>query len=192
MQMGFCRFVLFFALRNTPGIESCQVSGVRFQVSAMPYSGYLFINVYVLLLAALAWRDYKTGLLPDRLTCPLLWCGLLFHVLHWPDKLNAAVVGVIAGYSSLTLVYWLYRGIRQKEGLGYGDVKYFAALGAWLGWQQLPLLITLATALALMFVIVMLLYERSGQVLKNPLRFGPFLSAAGLIMGWQSWVTLPL
>ncbi|MGU3525796.1 prepilin peptidase [Enterobacteriaceae bacterium C23F] len=154
--------------------------------------GYPFFLLYILLLVILAWRDYKTGLLPDRLTCPLLWCGLLFHVLLWPDRLNAAVVGAIAGYSSLALVYWLYRGIRRREGLGYGDVKFFAALGAWLGWQQLPLLITLSTGLALMFVIVMLVCERLGRVLKNPLRFGPFLSTAGLILGWQNWATLPL
>ncbi|SNY80163.1 A24 family peptidase [Enterobacter sp. CC120223-11] len=158
----------------------------------MPGYGYPFVLLYILLLVILAWRDYKTGLLPDSLTCPLLWCGLLFHVLLWPEKLDTAVVGAIAGYSSLALTYWLYRGIRRREGIGYGDLKFFAALGAWHGWQQLPLLITLATGLALLFVVVMLVVKRSGQVLKNPLRFGPFLSAAGLILGWQSWATLPL
>jgi len=158
----------------------------------MPGYGYPFLLLYLLLLAVLAWQDYRTGLLPDRLTCPLLWCGLLFHVLLWPERLNAAVVGAIAGYSSLSLVYWLYRGIRRREGLGYGDVKFFAALGAWLGWPQLPLLITLAAGMALTFVGSQLLAQRSYRTLKNPLRFGPFLSAAGLLLGWQTWVTLPL
>ncbi|MEW5562562.1 A24 family peptidase [Enterobacter asburiae] len=155
-------------------------------------SNLLFLLLYSVTLIALAWQDYKTGLLPDRLTCPLLWCGLLFYVVVLPEQLGVAVIGAMAGYCSLSLVYWIYRGIRRKEGLGYGDVKFLAALGAWLGWPQLPLLITLAAGMALTFVGFQLLAQRSCYVLKNPLRFGPFLSAAGLLLGWQTWVTLPL
>jgi len=158
----------------------------------MSISSFLFFFLYSLTLIVLAWQDYKTGLLPDKLTCPLLWGGLLFYVVVLPERLDVAVIGAMAGYGSLSLVYWIYRGIRHKEGLGYGDVKFFAALGAWLGWPQLPLLITFAAGMALIFVGFKLLAQRSCRILKNPLRFGPFLSAAGLLLGWQTWVTLPL
>lgn len=170
---------------NTRGIDSAQV--LLMSDTALP-----FLFLYSVMLIALAWQDCKTGLLPDKLTCPLLWGGLLFCVVIQPEQLSDAVIGAIAGYGSLCLVYWIYRGIRRTEGLGYGDVKYFSALGAWLGWQQLPLLISLATGLALLFVCIVLVVHRSRRALKNPLRFGPFLSAAGLIVGWQTWITLPL
>jgi leader peptidase HopD len=151
-----------------------------------------FIFLYCLLTLLLAWQDATTGLLPDRLTCPLLWSGLLFHLVIQPERLATSVLGAMTGYCSLAALYWLYRGIRHQEGLGYGDVKFFAALGAWLEWQKLPMLITLATGLALLFVCLVTLAQRSGRALKNPLRFGPFLSAAGLISGWQSWINLLL
>lgn len=164
----------------------------KLRYGVMFIANFSFLLLYSVTLIALAWQDYKTGLLPDRLTCPLLWCGLLFYVVVLPEQLGVAVIGAMAGYCSLSLVYWIYRGIRRKEGLGYGDVKFFAALGAWLGWQQLPLLISLAAGMALTFVGFQLLAQRSCYALKNPLRFGPFLSAAGLLLGWQTWVTLPL
>jgi leader peptidase HopD len=151
-----------------------------------------FIITYCVLIMLLAWKDYKTGLLPDRFTCPLLWSGLLFHVVARPQQLPSSVLGAIIGYAALTSLYWVYRGLRHKEGLGYGDVKFLAALGAWNGWQQLPQLVTLATGLALLFICTDVIIQQSGEALKNPLRFGPFLGAAGLVVGWQSWVTLPL
>lgn len=151
-----------------------------------------FVLLHCVLLVLLAWQDYKNGLLPDRMTCPLLWLGILFHVLVFPERLPSSIIGAVAGYCALTLVYWLYKGIRHKEGLGYGDIKFFAALGAWHGWQQLPAIITIATGLALLFVSGEVIAQRSGEALKNPLRFGPFLAAAGLVVGWQEWFTLRL
>jgi leader peptidase HopD len=151
-----------------------------------------FLILYCTLTLLLAWQDATTGLLPDRLTCPLLWSGLLFHIAVQPEQLSASVLGAMLGYCSLSALCWLYRGIRHREGLGYGDVKFFAALGAWLEWQKLPMIITLATGLALLFVCVLALVQGSGRALKNPLRFGPFLSAAGLISGSQSWANLLL
>lgn len=151
-----------------------------------------FVLLYFTLVAMLAWQDVRKGLLPDRFTCPLLWGGLLFHGLLLPERLPSSVFGAIAGYGALAMIYWFYRGVRHREGLGYGDVKFFAALGAWHGWQQLPVLITIATGLALLYVSGEAIALRSGEVLKNPLRFGPFLAAAGLVVGWQQWFTLRL
>lgn len=151
-----------------------------------------FIIIYCMLIVMLAWKDYKTGLLPDRFTCPLLWSGLLFHVVSQPQQLASAVLGAITGYGALAAICWFYRVVRHQEGLGYGDVKFFAALGAWHGWQQLPMLITLASLLALGFVGTVAIVRRSGLTLKNPLRFGPFLAAAGFIVAVQTWTNLPL
>lgn len=158
----------------------------------MSVTASLFIFAYGGLTLALAWRDCRTGFLPDALTCPLLWCGLLFHVLLLPQRLPSSVLGAIAGYGSLAAVYWIYRGVRQREGLGYGDVKFFAALGAWHEWQQLPALMTLSTSFALLFVGITTVLQGSELALKNPLRFGPFLSAAGWVLAWQSGIILPL
>ncbi|MCS2171213.1 A24 family peptidase [Scandinavium sp. TWS1a] len=159
----------------------------------MSFAALPFIVIYCIVTGLLAWYDYRTGLLPDRLVCPLLWCGMLFFVVIKPQQLPSSVLGAIAGYCSLAGLHWLYKGIRHKEGLGYGDVKFFAALGAWHGWQQLPVLITIATGSALLFVCLEAIIARSSQALKNPLRFGPFLSAAGVLIGFQTWwTTLPL
>ena len=93
-----------------------------------------FLLCYSGLTVALCHQDLRHGLLPDRYTCPLLWSGLLFYLCLAPHQLHDAVWGAIAGYLSLAAIYWLYRGIRGYEGLGYGDIKYLAALGglAWL------------------------------------------------------------
>lgn len=92
-----------------------------------------FLLCYSGLTVALCHQDLRHGLLPDRYTCPLLWSGLLFYLCLAPHQLHDAVWGAIAGYLSLAAIYWLYRGIRGYEGLGYGDIKYLAALGAWHG-----------------------------------------------------------
>ncbi len=89
-----------------------------------------FLLCYSGLTVALCHQDLRHGLLPDRYTCPLLWSGLLFYLCLAPHQLHDAVWGAIAGYLSLAAIYWLYRGIRGYEGLGYGDIKYLAALGA--------------------------------------------------------------
>jgi len=156
----------------------------------MTYIALPFVALHCLMLVLLCRQDLKHGLPPDRLTCPLLWCGLLFTLCCMPHRLASAVIGAIAGYAGFALLLWLYRWVRRREGLGYGDVKFLAALGAWHGWEQLPLLVGMASGLALAFVAAQLVVERSGKALKNPLPFGPFLAAAGFIIGWQSWLTL--
>ena len=146
-------------------------------ITAVPFAvGYALLNL------SLCWHDIRTGLLPNYLTCPLLWTGLLFQLCLYPAHLNDAVWGAIAGYISMALLYWGYRGIRRREGLGYGDVKYLAALGAWHGWQVLPELVLIATVLACAFIVSKALWHQSMIAMKNPLPFGPFLGAAGFTL----------
>lgn len=90
-----------------------------------------FLIFYASFSLLLGIYDARTGLLPDRFTCPLLWGGLLYHQICLPERLPDALWGAIAGYGGFALIYWGYRLRYQKEGLGYGDVKYLAALGAW-------------------------------------------------------------
>jgi leader peptidase HopD len=156
-------------------------------IAALP-----FFLIYAGLTLTLGWHDLKARLLPDRLTCPLLWVGLLFYLYLFPEMLPQAVLGAIAGYLAFAAVYWGYRGIRKQEGLGYGDVKFLAALGAWHGWQQLPQLVCIAASLALLFFCIQAIDDLSLQPIKNPLPFGPFLAAAGWICGWQTVLSLPL
>ncbi len=138
-------------------------------------------------LIALAFIDIDTQLLPDNLTLPLLWLGLLVALVlpatdgaGYPVDLRTAVIGAIAGYLSLWGMYHLFRLITGKEGMGYGDFKLLAALGAWLGWQMLlPILIGAAGVGALVGIAAILLKARDKGV---PMAFGPYLAAAGWLM----------
>ena len=134
-------------------------------------------------LLALTMIDVDTQLLPDDLTLPLLWAGLFVNLLG--DKgvmgsfvsLNEAVIGAIAGYLSLWTVYWLFKLIRGKEGMGYGDFKLLAALGAWLGWQMLPLIVLLSSVVGAVVGIALIVFK--GRDHNNPIPFGPYLAIAG-------------
>src|SRR5256714_15007728 len=107
----------------------------------------LAASVFLWMLVALTFIDFDTQLLPDSLTLPLLWAGLFANVLGAVPSvtLRDAVIGAIAGYLLLRLIYWAFKLIRGKEGMGYGDFKLLAALGAWLGWQMLPLIVLLSS-----------------------------------------------
>lgn len=139
-------------------------------------------------LIALAGIDFRTQLLPDQLTVPLLWLGLLLSL--WAVFVDApvAIVGAVAGYLVLWSVFWLFKLLTGKEGMGYGDFKLLAALGAWLGWSLLPLVILLASVVGSLVGVAWLLVR--GRSL--PFAFGPYLAAAGwvaLMWGpqWMSW-----
>ncbi|MGH8369661.1 MAG: prepilin peptidase [Gammaproteobacteria bacterium] len=123
--------------------------------------------------------DLEHQLLPDKLTLPLLWLGLLFNLGHGFTDIQSAVIGALAGYLSLWCVFHGFRLLTGKEGMGYGDFKLFAALGAWLGWQMLPAIILLAAVTGAVVGITLILSRRLRQGV--PIPFGPFLAAAGWI-----------
>jgi leader peptidase (prepilin peptidase)/N-methyltransferase len=142
-------------------------------------------------LVALTFIDFDTQLLPDSLTLPLLWGGLVANLFGVFVALDTAVIGAIAGYLALWVVYWLFRLIRGKEGMGYGDFKLLAALGAWLGWQMLPLIVLLSSVVGAVIGITLMVFK--GRDHNVPFAFGPYLAIAGgialffgptLIRGW--------
>ena len=130
-------------------------------------------------LVALTFIDFDTQLLPDSLTLPLLWTGLVVNLFGLFVPLADAVVGAIAGYLALWLVYWLFRLIRGKEGMGYGDFKLLAAIGAWLGWQMLPLVVLVSSVVGAAIGITLMVFKRRDHNI--PLAFGPYLAIAGVI-----------
>ncbi len=136
--------------------------------------------------------DFDTQLLPDDITLPLLWLGLAFNLSGTFVPITDAVLGAIAGYGILWSVYWLFKLATGKEGMGYGDFKLLAALGAWLGWQALPLVVLLSSLVGAMVGILLIVIARRGRDI--PMPFGPYLAAAGwLALIWgepilQAWL----
>jgi leader peptidase (prepilin peptidase) / N-methyltransferase len=129
-------------------------------------------------LVALAFIDLDTTLLPDTLTLPLVWLGLLFNLFGTFTTLQSAVIGAMAGYLSLWLVYWAFKLVTGKDGMGYGDFKLLAAIGAWLGWELLPVTILLSSlvgALAGLLMIALVRHDR-----RIPIPFGPYLAGGGM------------
>jgi len=135
--------------------------------------------VLVWYLLALAFIDADTTLLPDSMTQPLLWMGLLLNLNATFVPLSEAVIGACAGYLVLWLVYWGFKLATGKEGMGYGDFKLLAALGAWLGWKMLlPIVLLSSLAGAVIGIVLILLARRGRQV---PMPFGPYLAIAGFL-----------
>lgn len=149
----------------------------------LPLAGGLVLLSFLLILARI---DARTQLLPDRLTLPLLWAGLLFNLNEVYIALPDAVAGAMAGYLALWSVYWLFRLLTGKEALGYGDFKLLAALGAWCGWQVLPQVLLLASASGLVWTLLQRLWTR--QSLQQPLAFGPgWRWPAGVFFSGSRW-----
>lgn len=134
--------------------------------------------VFAYLLIAMTFIDADTQLLPDDLTYLLLWCGLLVNINGTFVALNDAVIGAAAGYSSLWLIYWIFKLATGKEGMGYGDFKLLAALGAWLGWKMLPVIVLLSSLVGAVVGIALIVFAKHGR--DNPIPFGPYLAAAGM------------
>jgi len=130
-------------------------------------------------LVALTFIDFDTQLLPDDMTLSLLWLGLLLNLWGVYAPLQSAVVGAMAGYLLLWSVYWLFKLATGKEGMGYGDFKLLAALGAWFGWQALPAIILLASVVGASVGISLMVFKRHGR--EVPIPFGPYLAGAGLL-----------
>lgn len=143
--------------------------------------------VFVAAMIALTFIDIDTQLLPDDITLPLLWAGLLLNLNGTYTPLGDAVIGAAAGYLILWSVYWLFKLVTGKEGMGYGDFKLLAAIGAWLGWQLLPLVILLSSIVGAVVGIALMLFARHGR--NVPIPFGPYLASAGLIaLFWGKWL----
>ncbi|AMP16924.1 prepilin peptidase [Collimonas pratensis] len=135
--------------------------------------------VFAYLLIAMTFIDADTQLLPDDLTLPLLWLGLLLNISGLFAPLSEAVIGAAAGYLSLWLIYWAFKLLTGKEGMGYGDFKLLAALGAWLGWKMLPIIILFSSLVGAVVGLVLIIVARRGRDI--PIPFGPYLAAAGLL-----------
>jgi leader peptidase (prepilin peptidase)/N-methyltransferase len=128
---------------------------------------------------ALAFIDLDTFYLPDDITLPLLWAGLLLNTGAVYTDLRSAVIGAAAGYGALWALYWAYKLATGKEGMGYGDFKLLAAIGAWLGWKMLPLVILVSSLLGAAVGLAMIVFARHRRDV--PIPFGPYLAGAGLL-----------
>lgn len=138
----------------------------------------LFALVFVFALIALTFIDFDTQLLPDDMTLPLLWLGLLLNLNHGFTDITSAVIGAMAGYLVLWVVYWLFKLVTGKEGMGYGDFKLLAAIGAWFGWQLLPAVILLSSVVGSVIGIGLILLK--GKNRQTAIPFGPFLALGGI------------
>jgi len=130
-------------------------------------------------LISLTMIDADHQLLPDKITLPLIWLGLIVNLFGVFTSIESAVIGAIAGYLSLRLVYEGFKLLTKKEGMGFGDFKLLAALGAWLGWEQLPLIIMLSSFIGAIVGISWMVITKQKQ--STPLPFGPYLASAGLV-----------
>ena len=172
---------------------TCLASGLiawRFGYGVMALAALFFTWSLI----ALTMIDIDTQLLPDNLTYPLLWAGLLLSTTHpvWapgatPVTPAVSIIGAMCGYLSLWTVYWVFKLLTKKEGMGYGDFKLFAAFGAWFGWRMLLPIILFASLVGSVVGVYILYRQRKG--LETPMAFGPFLAAAGwlvLLIGHQT------
>jgi leader peptidase (prepilin peptidase) / N-methyltransferase len=153
----------------------------RFGATATALGAALFIWFTI----ALAFIDQETGLLPDDLTLPLVWLGLLVNLNHAFVSIQDAVIGAVAGYLALWLVFQAYKLLTGKEGMGYGDFKMNAAVGAFLGWKLLPLVILLSSLVGLAFGALQMFAARGRWDAGFRFHFGPYIAIAGIVaMFW--------
>jgi leader peptidase (prepilin peptidase)/N-methyltransferase len=171
-----------------PGIEIAAAVLAALMAWRFGYSPALLgAVVFAWALLALTFIDLDTQLLPDDITLPLLWAGLLVNIFGTFADLRSAVLGAIGGYLLLWLVYWGFRLIAKKEGMGYGDFKLLAALGAWMGWQVLPFVVVVSAGAGAVVGGLVLWLSKRGMETRIP--FGPYLALgglAGLLFGRQA------
>jgi leader peptidase (prepilin peptidase)/N-methyltransferase len=166
-----------------PSVEL--LTGLLFALTAwqLPWPGQALAGLVLTgSLIALTFIDFDEQLLPDAITLPLLWAGVIYNLAAGDaafTSIESAVVGAVAGYLSLWLVYHGFRLATGKEGMGYGDFKLLAALGAWLGWQMLPIIILLSAVVGAVLGVALIVVR--GRDRQLPMPFGPFLAAAGWI-----------
>ena len=160
------------------------LAAIQFGVSLAAVGAVAFL----LTLLCIALIDADTQLIPDNLALPLLWAGLLLNLGELYVPLTHAVIGAAAGYGALWLCFKLFKLITGKDGMGYGDFKLLAAMGAWLGWEALPLLLLIASVAGAVFGITLRMSNKLAA--QQPMPFGPWLAAAGVIfMLWGTTIT---
>ena len=162
-----------------PLIEALTGALIGFAAYQFGYSYItIFAFIFIFALIALTFIDFDTQLLPDDITLPLLWLGLLLNINTGFTNLKSAVIGAMLGYFILWSVYWLFKLITGKEGMGYGDFKLLAAIGAWFGWQILPAVILLSSVAGAVIGIGLILFK--GKKGGTAIPFGPFLAIGGI------------
>jgi len=165
-----------------PLVELLAATAAAYSVSRFgPSLAALGAAIFVWFTIALAFIDQETGLLPDDLTLPLLWVGLLVNLGGAFVPLGEAVLGAVAGYVSLWSVYWIYKLATGKEGMGYGDFKMNAAVGAFLGWKLLPLVILLSSVVGLAFGALQMFAAKRRWDGTFRFHFGPYIALAGVV-----------
>ncbi len=179
LQTGKCRHCRNTISIRYPMVELLTALFAGFTIATFGFTalGWSYA-IFIYTLIILTYIDKDHMLLPDQLTLPLVWLGLLASLHITPISPTDAIIGATAGYLALWSVFWLFKLITGKEGMGYGDFKLLAALGAWLGWQMLPMIILLSSVIGALFGVLMLLLRRHKQ--GNPMPFGPFLALAGI------------
>lgn len=177
-QKGRCKHCSCTISKRYPCIEL--LTGILSLIVALtvPFGWpLLFALIFTWVLISLTFIDFDTMLLPDQLTLPLLWLGLLINISGTFAGLTDAVLGAAFGYLSLWSIYWGFKLLTGKEGMGYGDFKLLAALGAWFGWQALPLIILLSSLAGAVIGIAILVASKDKK--SRPMPFGPYLAIAG-------------
>jgi leader peptidase (prepilin peptidase)/N-methyltransferase len=177
---GRCRYCHAPISARYPAVEllTAVLSGLVIWHLGSSFAG-LSALLLLWMLIAMTFIDIDTQLLPDELTLPLMWLGLLVNLDGTFVPLRDAVIGAALGYLSLWTVYWLFKLVTGRDGIGYGDFKLLAALGAWLGWMMLPVVVLLSSAVGAIVGLSLIVFR--GHHRDRPIPFGPFLAAAGLI-----------
>jgi leader peptidase (prepilin peptidase)/N-methyltransferase len=165
------RYPIMEALTAILSIATAYYFGFTWQCLAALIFTWALISLTII--------DIEHQLLPDDITLAMLWLGLLVNIPHLFVSINDAIIGVIVGYLFLWSIYWIFKLITHKEGMGYGDFKLLAMLGAWLGWQALPKIILISSMVGAIVGVTLIVLKRHSR--EKPLPFGPFLAMAGWI-----------
>ncbi len=178
--------------RISPRYPAVELLTALLSMTVAAHFGFGWISAAALVLTwaliALTFIDFDHQLLPDSITLPLLWGGLLLSLSGVFVDSHSAIIGAAAGYLTLWAVYWLFKWVTGKEGMGQGDFKLLALLGAWLGWQALPVVILLSSLVGAAVGLSMVLFL--GRDKNVPIPFGPYLAAAGwLALIWGQELT---
>jgi leader peptidase (prepilin peptidase) / N-methyltransferase len=177
---GRCRACKTKISARYPIVE--MLTGALFAGAALKFgwSGAAFAAMGLLAaLVALSFIDFDTQFLPDDITLPLIWAGLLLNLWGTFVDLNSAVIGAMAGYLVLWTIYWIFKLVTGKEGMGFGDFKLLAAVGAWLGWKVLPFVILASSLVGAVLGIGLIILAKRGK--EVPMPFGPYLAIAAVI-----------